>query len=337
MLSVAVMGFRHAHIYDLIERIETHPHLNLVAVCEEDEATRTQVEERNLCEKVFASYAEMLDSVSCDVIGVGDFYGKRGAIIIEALRRGKHVLSDKPICTSLEELNEIEKLVSQSNLSVGCQFDIRDNGSFRALRQVVAKGVLGDVRAVHFGGQHPLMRGSRAGWYFEKGMHGGTINDIAIHAFDFLPWITGLNFSTIHCARSWNAGLPDVPHFKNAAQMMMSLENGCGVTGDVSYFSPDSHGYTLPYYWRTTIWGANGVAETYFGAPGVMVFENGAEPNFMPPEAGNPGGYLQHFIAEISGGQLEDHLTTRGVLRASRVALQAQQAADIRSRDVNCD
>jgi len=31
--------------------------------------------------------------------------------------------------------------------------------------------------------------GTRPAWYFEPGMHGGTLNDIAIHALDFIPWV----------------------------------------------------------------------------------------------------------------------------------------------------
>jgi len=328
-LSFAIAGFRHAHIWDLVERIQTHPNLELVAVCEEDAATREQVAARGICDTVFASLEEMLDKIQCDIVGVGDSFGKRGAIILEALRRGKHVLSDKPICTSLAELEQIEKLATDSNLRVGCMLDLRDNGNFRALRQIVRAGEIGEIHAISFGGQHPLLHRVRPDWYFEIGKHGGTLNDIAIHAFDFIPWLTGHEFSTVKCARTWNADLPSVPHFRNAAQAMLTLDNGCGVLGDVSYFSPDSHGYALPLYWRTTLWGSRGVAETSFNAAGVTLYRNGeTQARSIPALEAAPGGYLHHFLAELCGETLDDHLTTREVLRASRVALVAQHAAD---------
>lgn len=328
-LSCAIIGFRHAHIYDLVERIKVHPDLQLVAVCEEDDQTREQVAARDICPVVFASYSEMLDRVECDIIGVGDFFSKRGAIICEALRRGKHVLSDKPICTSLDELATIRQLAAGSKLCVGCQLDIRDNGNFRALRQIMVDGAIGEVHAIGFGGQHPLLLGTRPGWYFQEGSHGGTLNDIAIHAFDLIPWLTGLEFSSVNYARTWNAGLPSAPQFHNAAQVMLTLNNGCGVLGDVSYLSPDSHGFQLPNYWRTTLWGTNGVAETSYAAAGVMLYQNGEkEGRVVPPAQAAPGGYLRHFLAEIAGEKLPDHLTTSKVLDASRVALCAQRAAD---------
>ena len=68
------------------------------------------------------------------------------------------------------------------------------------------------------------------------------MNDIAVHTIDYIRWETGLEFGSI------NAALPQVPDFKNAAQAMLTLQNGCGVLGDVSYLSPDGFGYQFPHY-----------------------------------------------------------------------------------------
>ncbi len=68
----------------------------------------------------------------------------------------------------------------------------------------------------------------------EEGKHGGTINDIAVHALDLIPWITGHKFKRIVAARCWNALAKRCPHFKDAAQLMLEMDNGAGVMGDVS-------------------------------------------------------------------------------------------------------
>jgi len=36
----------------------------------------------------------------------------------------------------------------------------------------------------------------------------GTINDIAIHAIDLIPWVTGLRFTRVVAAREWQRGVP---------------------------------------------------------------------------------------------------------------------------------
>jgi len=48
------------------------------------------------------------------------------------------------------------------------------------------------------------------------------INDIAIHAIDCIPWMTGLKITTVDAARNWNAALKQVPHFRDAAMLMPS-------------------------------------------------------------------------------------------------------------------
>jgi predicted dehydrogenase len=326
--KIAVMGFRHGHIYSLVDLIKQRSDTELVAVCEEDRETRERIIEAGVCETVFDSYEQMLDSIECDAIGVGDYYAKRGPIAIAAMRRGKHIVSDKPLCSSLHELHEIESLARREKLSVSCQFDMRSSALFRTVRRLIAEGTIGEVHAISFNGQHPLMYGTRPQWYFEEGKHGGTINDIAIHAIDYIPWLTGLNFTNINAARNWNARLKEVPQFKDAAQMMLTLENGAGVLGDVSYLTPDSFGYTLPQYWLTLIWGSDGLIEAAYGGD-LKLFKNGEkEPRTVETDAAMPGAYLDSFLKEIEGETQGLELTTAAVLHSSRVALRVQQAAD---------
>jgi predicted dehydrogenase len=327
-IKLAFMGFRHGHIFDVYARATEDPEFSIVAACEEHEPTRKQLLEGGQIEVTHSDYREMLDEIECDVIAVGDYFGRRGAIIIEALRRGKHVISDKPLCITLEELDEIESLAREKNLVIGCQLDLRDNPQFIGLHQAVVERRVGEVQAIVIGGQHPLMLDSRAGWYFEEGKHGGTINDIGIHAFDGIEWITGHKIAEITAARSWNAFAEPFPHFHDAGQFMLTLQNGCGVLGDVSYFSPDKKGYSLEFYWRMTVFGRNGILETSVNTPHIIFAEDAkcnTEKLLLP--AGDPGGYFRAFKAEIDGLPLAGALNTNTVLRACRTALLVQQAA----------
>jgi predicted dehydrogenase len=326
----AIMGYRHGHINDLIQRLKGRADAVLAAVCEEEPEARAQLAAAVPDAPVFDSYARMLEAVECDAIGIGDYYSRRGAIALEALRRGKHVLSDKPLCTRLAELEAIEALARERRLCVGLQLDLRAHGLFRALRRLVrGEGAVGEVHALSFNGQHPLLYGTRPAWYFEEGKQGGTINDIAIHAIDAIPWFTGLGFKTINAARNWNAKLKAAPHFRDAAQMLLTLENGGGVLGDVSYFAPDSFRYSLPQYWRFTVWGAEGVIESSPTQKTLVLYKNGAtESQTLPPDPPDPGGYFEAFLRDVRGERAGLDLDTAAVLRSSRLTLRVQEAAD---------
>jgi predicted dehydrogenase len=328
-IRLAFVGLRHGHIFDLYRRASEMDEIEVVAACEHDRTTREQITTQGIVDITHDSFDDMIEETDCDAIAVGDFYTHRGSLIIQALLHGKHVIGDKPLCTSLDELDEIEKLSTEKGLKVDCMLDMRDSAPFVSVKKLIRQGTIGEIHAISFGGQHPLLLGKRPAWYFEPGKHGGTINDIAIHAIDAIPWITGLRFKTVNAARCWNAFALDFPHFEGAGQMMLTMDNGCGVLGDVSYMAPDSSGYTLPFYWRMTFWGRLGVIETASTAREVTIALNGENDIRHEPLAkANPGGYLRSFIHDIEDNLDKDELCTEHALRAARIALTIQKAAD---------
>ncbi len=345
ILRIAFAGFRHGHIEGLYYAAKNNEVLEVVAACEDDETTRAALVERsnppatmeeerrkeliaNKIELTHRTLDEMLEDVDCDIVAIGDYYSRRGGMAIKALKAGKHVIADKPICTSLEELAEIKKLATEKELKVGCMFDLRDTPFAAGLKQMIDNGELGEIQSVVFGGQHPLMIGSRAGWYFEPGKHGGTINDIAIHAIDLIPWLVGSEVDVINAARCWNANAAAYPHFEDAAQFMLTLKNGCGILGDVSYLVPDTLGYNHKLYWRMTFWGTKGVAEVAYNQDHILVARNGeTELSEVTLPEGSPNNYLLAFIDDINGVP-QNGLNTAVVLRSSKDSLEVQALAD---------
>ncbi len=333
-LKLAFAGFRHGHILSLYDLAQERDDLEVVAACEEHEETRAQLQKSGKAHITHTDIDALL-AVDSDIIAIGDYFARRGPLAIRALEAGRHVIVDKPLCTQMAALDKISTLAQQKNLKVGCMLTMRDSPQINGVRQLIQAGCIGEIHAISFGGQHPLMLGSRPAWYFEEGKHGGTITDIAIHAIDALPWITGLQFKTINAARCWNAFAPDFPHFEDAAQMMLAMDNGCGVLGDVSYFAPDTAGYNMPYYWRMTYWGRDGVIETSTTAKAIHVLgKDDKEVQMMPLPAAIRGGYLQAFLDDIAGEKVKNGLDTAAVLASARAVIRLQEAADKGEREV---
>lgn len=328
-LRFAFAGFRHGHIFSLVNKVRTCGETELVAACEEDAGTRTSLADGRQIEITHDTLDAMLAEIPFDVLAIGDSYGTRGSLAVRGLQAGKHVILDKPICTHIDEWLRIRALSAEKNLAVGCQLDMRGDPKRQTMRRIIRGGEIGEVMTVAFSGQHPLMLGSRPMWYFEEGKHGGTINDIAIHVMDAIPWLTGKDFAEVVAARAWNGKAVEYPHFKDCAQLMMTLSNGAGVIGDVSYLSPDVCGYKVRQYWRMTVHGTRGLAETRAGDNDIMLAtDSDDEPRYIPAETVREEGYFEDFLNEVKGQPADDGLTTGIVLRASRIALVAQAAAD---------
>ena len=321
-MRLAFLGFRHGHVMGLYKSAQQHPRVEIVAAMDEDAAAATAAGVTH------GRYDDVLASRQVDAIAVGDYFGRRGQIIIRALEADKHVIADKPICTRLAEVDRIAALAADKRRSIGCLLDLRDHGPFLTMRRLIRdERALGEVRTVNFTAQHPLLLGKRPAWYFEDEKHGGTINDIGIHAIDAIPWLTGRTIVEATAARAWNARLPQHPKFQDAAQVMLKLDNGGGVLGDLSYLAPDGIGYAVTQYWRVTCHGDAGVIETNYNATTVALAAAG-EVKSIPVEASHPTGCLDAFFDEIDGTSKDGALTTANVVDATRRTLLIQQAAD---------
>lgn len=321
-MNVAFAGFRHGHVFSALEHIRTLPDIHIVSSWETDKQSAEEAKRYEI-EITHTDYDDMLQLDDIDIIIMGDYYTARGEKTIKALKSGKHVYTDKPVCTSIAELNEIERLTKEKNLCIGCILDLRCCGAVEAAREIVSSGKLGEIHNISFGGQHQLNYGNRPNWYFEKGKHGGTINDIAVHGIDLIRYVTGKGLEEILASRCWNAYAKKEPDFLDSAQFMAVLDGGAGLIADVSYSMPYPLFGKTPFNWRFTFWGDNGVME--FNASDDCVrltlkYSEKAERISRKPAMNNP---FDDFIKEINGKPTQ--LNTSEILKSSRDTLLIQE------------
>ncbi len=329
MIRFAFAGLRHGHIFSLVNKVNNHPETTLVAAAESDSATREQLREKNTLPITHDDPYQMMEEVDCDVIAIGDIYGWRGSLAIRALELGRHVIVDKPPFTRLTEWEQIAGLSAMRGLAVGCQLSMRSDKQLSMARKLIADGAIGDVQTVSFLGQHPLLWGQRPDWYFRAGgLHGGTINDLAIHGYDAVEWMTGRRLVEVVAAQTWNAKTTACPFFQTGAQAMHKLDNQGCVLSDVSYLSPERCGYRVPAYWRFTIHGTAGMIERQRDADGLFLATDKDETPQMVTCDAPSNGYFEDFLACVTGRTPPGGLDTNTVLRAAQLALLTQHAAD---------
>ena len=323
MYKIGFAGFRHEHIFALYLLAEESKNVEVVAAWEENAKAKAFAETKGVtfnCD----TYDEMLNNAYIDIIAIGDYYGRRGELVIKALKSGKHIIADKPLCISLEELYEIKHLVSEKNLKIGMMFDLRYNKNVLTAKKLIDAGEIGEINNISFGGQHPLLYGERPGWYFEEGKHGGTINDIAIHAIDIIKNYLNLDVKNICAARTWNKLADKEPNFNESAQIMLELSNKVGLIADVSYTVPDKIGFDLPYYWEFKIWGTKGMLTFSFSSENVELYKKTEDKVIICEGTESNKNYLTDFIDDIEGKSN----FTEGILASAEETLKIQAFAD---------
>ncbi|MBR2427724.1 MAG: Gfo/Idh/MocA family oxidoreductase [Lentisphaeria bacterium] len=321
--KVAFAGFHHGHISALYKLLRNHPDWEISAACEEDPAAASYAEKTWGVTITHTDFKQMLCSAEFDILAIGDIFSLRGERAIDGLNAGKHILADKPLCTSLEELSVIRNLAGQKNLKIGMMLDLRHHKNIQTAANLIASGRIGNVQAIQFGGQHTLAYHSRPEWYFDPGKHGGTINDLSVHGLDAVEYLTGHKIVELTAARTWNAFVPQAPDFQDAAQFMVVLDNGCGVMGDVSYIKPEGLVSGEPFSWRFTLWGRNGVMEFSINSNVIMVYDAAGVHEISPDSTTVQKTYFEIFEAELQG--IPQPFGTEHILAISGTALKLQK------------
>ncbi len=128
-------------------------------------------------------YHEILDRKDIDVVDVATHPPERYPILKDAINAGKHVLSQKPFVIDLDKGVELCNLADKK----GVKFAVNQNGrwspNWSYLRQVVDRGMLGNVLGAHLTvhWNHNWI----AGGPFDSVRH-IVLYDFAIHWFDIV-------------------------------------------------------------------------------------------------------------------------------------------------------
>lgn len=315
-------GFRHNHILALYHKAAASDMVEIAGCIETDAPAREAAQKSLGIRFSDRSYDQWL-ATDIDVVAVGNAYGDRAEVIIKALSAGKHVIADKPICTDWVQLKKIRQLARDKGLKIVGMLDLRYLPQSLEAKKILDSGRLGQIRNISFSGQHCIDYAHRPGWYFEEGMHGGTINDLAIHGVDLVRMLTGQEITKIDSARIWNSYAYLHPHFKDSAVFMARLENGAGVLADVSYSAP-SQVFSMPTYWEFRFWCEKGLLTFNYIDAAVTIYEEGTpEPITVncPPATRD---YLHELANEINGSAK----ATQNILKSTETVLLIQQAAD---------
>ncbi len=271
--------------------------------------------------RVYDRFEEMLEKEELDVVGVCLPYYRNHEASIAAARKGIHIVSEKPIATTLAGLAELKKAVTESGVRLTSLMNMRCFPPYRAARKAVQEGLIGEPilltsqKSYRFGAQRP--------WFYKKmETYGGTIPWAGIHSIDYMRWTTGREYVEVS-AWHGNRDHPEYPGFQDHAGVLFKLDNGGTAMSNLDYLRPDSaptHGDD-----RLRIAGSEGVLEV-LGAErrvNVITASGGSQGLEMPEEV----DFFADFIAELAG-EGEHLISQADAFRLTEVCLKARDAAE---------
>lgn len=168
-----------------------HPGCEVAVLCDFDEAKRSEVAARYPGMTMRATAEEVLDDPAIGAVSIATYDNYHFEQAARAIRNGKHVFVEKPMCLHEEEARQLRHLLNERpDLVLSSNLVLRMSPRFVLLKQMIDAGELGELYCVeadyNYGRLNKLTEGWRGGLDYYSVVHGG-----AVHMVDLLLWLSG--------------------------------------------------------------------------------------------------------------------------------------------------
>jgi predicted dehydrogenase len=243
---------------------------------------------------------------------------EQGAHCLAALRAGKHVLAEKPMANSIEQLLQLRQAVADSGTELRTMTMMIYEPDFGGVKAVIESNAIGQTVQCHAMKSYPFI-GSRPQ---DRGVDGG-IMQAAIHAISIIRFVTGLEFESVF-AHDTLCGNPTDGDLQMAATISGKLSSGALANIVANYCNPPGVGY----------WGNDQLR--IHGTAGMIELVDGLRRRALacgdqPPETFEDCPAAVRFPQDLIDCILDGTptlLSMEDSFRNTEVALAAQESAD---------
>lgn len=321
MMKLALIGLK-GHVGTVLAGAKALGDVEVVAVAEDDpKLLASFLKKEPLLEKAqgYEQWRHLVEHAMPEVCCVADESGVRIEQLLALVERDIHIVSEKPLVTTLPDLERLRAAFAKSKSQLTMLLELRHQPKNARVREIIQRGDIGDVCQV--GTQKSYKWGDRAAWYASRARLGGTIPFIGIHSLDIIQWVTGLDYSQVAACHG-TIGHPEAGETENHASVLAQLSNGASVTARIDYLRPAkaaTHGDD-----RLRVVGTKGLIEVNEGDDAVSLVTNEKAERIPFGETEN---LFVEFAKFLRGGPAP-RITAEDSFYITEFVLQARQAAD---------
>jgi predicted dehydrogenase len=319
-IRVAIIGLE-GHTGEITGPLPSLPDVEIVAVSDPDTVSLKRFIQSHAAlakARPYADYSSMLDAETLDLVAVCNNNGERAAAVLACIDRKLHVIAEKPLSINRPDLQRIRAAVSRQGINLGMLLPMRYEPHYRALRDLVRAGALGEVAQIS--AQKSYKTGEREAWYTRRETYGSTVLWIGTHMIDLMRFTSGREFTHVSSFMG-RVGFPELGAMENTTVSAFRLDNRGAATLHMDYYRPETastHGDD-----RLRLAGTEGVAE-YMAATGLTLMTKTSKPaviDKLPPR----GSVFVDFLAHVYLGKPAS-LPLQDIYRVCEVALAASEA-----------
>lgn len=230
-LRVGLVSFAHVHAPGLLRTLALLPQVHLSGLYDEEGRGGDAV--RAAGSTAHPTLDALLERSEAVVIASTNVDHRR--YTEAAAARGVHVLSEKPLATTLEDARAMVAACEAAGVRLGTAFPVRSSAAVLSLKDLIGRGALGTVRAIRGAnpGRYP------GGWFGDRTQAGGgAVLDHTVHVADLVRWLLADEFTRVQAELgSWLWGL----EVEDCGVISADLAGGAFVSIDCSWSRPRTY------------------------------------------------------------------------------------------------
>ena len=191
-LRVGLVSFAHVHAPSLAATLGALEQVEFTGIHDEDEK-RGRAAASTHGTRWHPTLDGLLEASEAIVIASTNVDHRR--YTEAAAKAHVHVLCEKPLATTTADANAMIAACRSAGVQLGTAFPVRGSPAVMALKEAIAAGALGRIRAVRATnpGQYP------GSWFGDKRLAGGgAAMDHTVHAADAIRWLLADEFARVH-------------------------------------------------------------------------------------------------------------------------------------------
>ena len=141
---------------------------------------------------VYEDALELIAQADVDMVDICVPTPKHKEYILAALKAGRHVFSEKPLCRTRDEIAAIRDAVKAAGKFFNVGMCVRAWPEYDSAKNILASGKLGKVRSALFRRLSPSVDGNAwRNWFMNDAMAGGAALDLHTHDTDMVCYLFG--------------------------------------------------------------------------------------------------------------------------------------------------
>ena len=141
--------------------------------------------------KTYAKPDDLIADPDIDIIDICTPSAYHAPLAIAALEAGKHVICEKPLAPTPEDIQNMIAARDKSGKMLMTAQHFRFQGDTQALKREIETGVLGDIYHARSWMLRRNWLPARPGFIYKKNSGGGPCIDIGVHILDLTLWMMG--------------------------------------------------------------------------------------------------------------------------------------------------